>query len=144
MYLFLNNIFQIVVVDFEYASPNPAAFDIANHFHEWTANYHSSVPHLLDPSLYPSLEDRRNFYRAYLAHASVPPESTQDLELEMQKLDRQAQIWSPSSHAMWAIWALVQARESVESQEEAPEFDYVRHARDRMEGFRRAIKELGL
>ncbi|KAF8758972.1 Choline/ethanolamine kinase [Rhizoctonia solani] len=35
---------RIIVVDFEYAGPNPAAYDIANHFHEWTADYHSDTP----------------------------------------------------------------------------------------------------
>ncbi|KAG6332712.1 hypothetical protein ID866_6382, partial [Astraeus odoratus] len=48
---------QIVVVDFEYAAPNPLAFDIANHFHEWTADYQSSTPHMLDPSRYPTAEE---------------------------------------------------------------------------------------
>jgi choline kinase len=55
---------QIIVVDFEYAGPNPAAFDIANHFHEWTANYHSPNPHILTGS-YPTREERWNFYLGY-------------------------------------------------------------------------------
>ncbi|KAJ1310183.1 hypothetical protein OPQ81_006927 [Rhizoctonia solani] len=57
---------QIIVVDFEYAGPNPAAYDIANHFHEWTADYHSDAPHILTASRYPTREERRNFYLGYL------------------------------------------------------------------------------
>ena len=57
---------QIIVVDFEYASPNAAAFDIANHFHEWTASYHGGTHALLNQSLYPRPSERHNFYRAYL------------------------------------------------------------------------------
>ncbi|CAE6420162.1 unnamed protein product [Rhizoctonia solani] len=57
---------RIIVVDFEYAGPNPAAFDIANHFHEWTADYYSDTPHVLSPSDYPTREERRNFYLGYL------------------------------------------------------------------------------
>ncbi|CAE6468661.1 unnamed protein product [Rhizoctonia solani] len=57
---------RIIVVDFEYAGPNPAAYDIANHFHEWTADYHSDTPHVLTASRYPTREERRNFYFGYL------------------------------------------------------------------------------
>jgi choline kinase len=138
-------------VDFEYASPNPAAFDIANHFNEWTSDYQSSTPHLLTPSTYPNLEQRRNFYRAYLDQSllrssTVVPEviDAREREAELQKLDGQVQAWSPASHGMWAIWALVQAREDIEGQVEEMEFDYVGYARCRMEGFNREIAQLGV
>jgi choline/ethanolamine kinase len=39
--------------DYEYASYNPIAFDIANHFCEMTADYHTDKPHILDYSKYP-------------------------------------------------------------------------------------------
>lgn len=39
--------------DYEYASYNPVAFDLANHFCEMAANYHTETPHVLDYSLYP-------------------------------------------------------------------------------------------
>ncbi|KAI0932558.1 hypothetical protein AcW1_000351 [Taiwanofungus camphoratus] len=145
---------QIIVVDFEYASPNPAAFDIANHFHEWTANYHSETPHMLNPALYPSIGERRNYYRAYLAHvprastssATMQPGRLSDelLEVEMQKLEDQVQAWSPASHAMWAVWGVVQAREFIEGRDGEPEFDYLGYAQCRMDGFRREIRALGL
>ncbi|RDB28433.1 putative choline kinase [Hypsizygus marmoreus] len=139
---------QLVVVDFEYASPNPAAFDIANHFHEWTANYHSSTPHLLDPSRYPTIEERRNFYTAYLGHTAVEGEYADleeaDRELQLANLDEQVRIWSPASHAMWAIWGIVQAREDVEGNVKEPEFDYISYAICRMIGFRREIRALGI
>ena len=140
---------QIIVVDFEYASPNPAAYDIANHFHEWTANYHSDVPHLLHPEDYPTLEQRQNFYRAYLIHIKAPhssptavTSSSETLETEMDRLDAQVRAWSPSSHATWALWGLVQAREILEGKDSEPEFDYVAYAQCRMDGFRRELKAL--
>ncbi|KAI0076281.1 kinase-like protein [Panus rudis PR-1116 ss-1] len=143
---------QIIVVDFEYASPNTAAFDIANHFHEWTANYHGPTPHLLDPSKYPTLEQRRNFYRAYIRHygssisPQLSPSTTPDgdsLEAQLDLLDRLVKIWSPSSHAMWAVWGIVQAREALEGKDgESAEFDYISYARCRMEGFRREYRAL--
>ncbi|KAI0786080.1 choline kinase cytoplasm [Abortiporus biennis] len=133
---------QIIVVDFEYASVNPAAFDIANHFHEWTANYHSTTPHILNPNRYPTLAQRRNFYNAYLKHVS--PTTVEDpSDVQLSRLDQQVRLWSPASHGMWAIWGIVQAREDLEGKDAEPEFDYVGYARCRMDGFRRELRNLG-
>ncbi|KAJ7169531.1 choline kinase, cytoplasm [Mycena filopes] len=137
---------QLIVVDFEYASPNPASFDIANHFHEWTANYHSDTPHILDHSRYPTKEERTNFYLAYLEHSTLSPGSLPLTKFEltglMPDLDKQVKAWSPASHAMWAIWGLVQAREDVEGGVEEPEFDYIGYAQCRIAAFRRELKAL--
>ncbi|KAG1755011.1 choline kinase cytoplasm [Suillus paluster] len=138
---------QIVVVDFEYASPNPIAFDIANHFHEWTADYHSSTPHLLDPSRYPTMEERQNFYLAYLAHSRPIDTCTSSVpalysEAEASQLERQVRIWSPASHAMWTVWGIVQAQDNLERGESEPEFDYIAYAICRMEGFIRELSQL--
>ncbi len=140
---------QIIVVDFEYAAPNPAGYDIANHFHEWTANYHSDVPHLLHPERYPTHEERQNFYRAYLIHQQAPQLSStavdissEALQAQMDQLDSQVRAWSPSSHAVWALWGLVQAREVLEGKDTEPEFDYVAYAQCRLAGFRRELKAL--
>ncbi|EJF66453.1 kinase-like protein [Dichomitus squalens LYAD-421 SS1] len=149
---------QIIVVDFEYAAPNPAAFDLANHFHEWTANYHGNTPHILDPSRYPSAEERRNFYRAYLTHADrhidapasapipavVSDVSDDALAAKMEKLEEHVRAWNPASHGMWAIWGVVQARELVEGKDGEPEFDYLGYAQCRMDGFRRELRALGI
>ncbi|PFH49199.1 hypothetical protein AMATHDRAFT_63568, partial [Amanita thiersii Skay4041] len=109
---------QIIVVDFEYAAANPASYDIANHFHEWTADYHSPTPHLLDVSKYPTREQRHNFYAAYL-DCNYTTTITPTL---LDKLDKQVRYWSPASHAMWAIWGVIQAREDVEGGVKHPEF----------------------
>lgn len=137
---------QIIVVDFEYASPNPAAFDIANHFHEWTADYHGATPQILDPARYPSSKERRNFYLAYMSQSAIPPHalSKEVLEKQLEKTDRLVRAWSPSSQAMWAVWGIVQARDSLEGGEGEPEFDYIGYSRCRMEGFRREVKALGI
>ncbi|KAK1378674.1 hypothetical protein POM88_025418 [Heracleum sosnowskyi] len=57
--------------DYEYASYNPAAYDLANHFCEMAANYHSETPHILDYNFYPGLEERERFVRSYLS-STVP------------------------------------------------------------------------
>jgi len=139
---------QLIVVDFEYASPNPASFDIANHFIEWTTDYLSDVPHLLNPDRYPTREERRNFYSAYLGHTGLSGEmpllSDAEKESQLVNLDVQVRIWSPASHGMWAIWGLVQAREDIENDVAQPEFDYVGYALGRMALFRKAIHDLGV
>lgn len=47
------NILYFFLQDYEYASYNPVAFDIANHFCEMAANYHTETPHILDFGAYP-------------------------------------------------------------------------------------------
>lgn len=60
-------------------------------------------------------------------------------------LDLQVRVWSPASHAMWAIWGIVQARESIESGDpEISEFDYLSYAKGRMAGFKREVAALGI
>jgi len=63
---------QLVVIDFEYASANLPGFEIANHFCEWMANYHAPVaPHQMQQSRFPTIEEQRNFLKAYIGH-SIP------------------------------------------------------------------------
>jgi choline kinase len=142
------------VVDFEYAAPNPAAYDIANHFHEWTANYHGSTPHLLEAERYPTPDERQNFYAAYLTHRGAPlPSGRTALYAtlshakradERAALDRQVRLWGVVSHATWALWGLVQARDDVEGGVEKPDFDYIGYARCRLQGFYAGLDELAL
>ena len=144
--IFITNCAQkIIVVDFEYAGPNPASYDIANHFHEWTADYHSPTPHLYDPSRYPTYDQRRNFYIAYLAHTGEGPVMAEpDRELQLANLEEQVRVWSPASHAMWAIWGIVQARDDLKANVTEPEFDYIGYSICRMTSFRREILALGI
>ncbi|KAJ2928743.1 hypothetical protein H1R20_g8217, partial [Candolleomyces eurysporus] len=143
---------QIIVVDFEYASPNPAAYDIGNHFLEWCTNYHNNIaPHLYNQSRYPTFTQRRNFYTSYLKHLNHLGKSTEDpvfdpsdLDQIVDALDYQVRVWSPASHALVAIWAIVQARDDLENSIAEPEFDYVGYAAGRMEAFRREILDLGV
>ncbi|KAF9114998.1 hypothetical protein BGX27_009217 [Mortierella sp. AM989] len=57
---------ELVVIDFEYAGYNTRAFDIGNHFCEWTADYHSERPSILHPSRYPTKAEQLNFLEAYM------------------------------------------------------------------------------
>ncbi len=59
---------RIVVIDFEYASPNPRGYDIANHFQEWRADYHHPTHSwsLTHHGSYPDDQQRRKWLRAYV------------------------------------------------------------------------------
>lgn len=184
------------MVDFEYAAPNPAAFDIANHFHEWTANYHDpDASHVLTASRYPSREERWNFYLGYLCppvlggpitaspapsrkasftkspssssiNSSTPSSnglngtyksksaasSTASLATSLGQpeideaisvLDAQVQAWSPSSHAMWAVWGIVQASDDVINGA-ISDFHYLGYAMGRFEKFYKDLEARGI
>ncbi|KAH9819424.1 kinase-like domain-containing protein [Melampsora americana] len=128
---------QILVIDFEYASANPRAFDIANHFHEWCADYHHpTLSYSLRPhGLYPTLHERKRFYRAYLNQDRISPLSldesssssdfvvkeeveTGEEEEEIERLEEEVKVWSPVSDVMWSLWGLVQAQDDIEDRME--------------------------
>lgn len=66
---------QLVVIDFEYAAANLPGLEFANHFSEWTYNYHDPVrPHACNTSQYPTPEEQRRFVKAYVDHRpQLPP-----------------------------------------------------------------------
>ncbi|KAK4200640.1 putative choline kinase [Triangularia verruculosa] len=60
---------QLVVIDFEYAGANIPGLEFANHFSEWTYDYHDArYPHVCDTTKYPSVDQQRRFIRAYVDH----------------------------------------------------------------------------
>ncbi|GAA6009950.1 hypothetical protein JCM11491_000877 [Sporobolomyces phaffii] len=112
---------RIIVVDFEYAGANPRGFDIANHFCEWQADYHhASLSHSLSAhQAYPTRAEKVRFLRAYVGCDGGFDEpqdeeragSSEDARVE--KLLDEVTVWEPSSHAMWAVWGIVQAKEDL-------------------------------
>lgn len=60
---------QLIVIDFEYAGPNPPGIEFANHFNEWTYNYHdATAPHACNARRYPTPDQQRLFLKAYVNH----------------------------------------------------------------------------
>jgi choline kinase len=61
---------QLVVIDFEYASANTTGLEFANHFTEWSYNYHDpDHPHAFNEKSFPTIEEQRRFIRAYVMHS---------------------------------------------------------------------------
>ncbi|CAN8246735.1 unnamed protein product [Cochlearia groenlandica] len=111
----------ITIIDYEYASYNPIAYDIANHFCEMVANYHSDTPHFLDYTLYPGEEERRRFICNYL-NSSCEEEDIEQLLDDTEK-------YTLASHLFWGLWGIISAYVNK------IEFDYLEYSRQRFKQY---------
>ena len=103
---------DVAFIDYEYAVPCPAAFDIANHFAEWGG-------YDCDYNMLPTRSMRRTFIEAYLdsyyshlpkASSSPPstkrsPDKTQLAKRLFDEIDR----YRGMPGLYWGIWSLIQA-----------------------------------
>lgn len=93
----------------------------ANHFIEWQADYHDEFnSHSLSCHLGPPASaERRTFYRAYIgADGGKDNNEIQLPVLEQEdqratRLEAEVAVWEAASHAAWALWAVVQARDII-------------------------------
>uniref|UniRef100_A0A5B6YXP9 Putative choline kinase 2 isoform X3 n=1 Tax=Davidia involucrata TaxID=16924 RepID=A0A5B6YXP9_DAVIN len=115
---------SITIIDYEYASYNPIAYDIANHFCEMAADYHTETPHILDFSKYPGLEERQRFVRIYLSSSGDQPS-----DLEMEELVQDIEKYTLASHLLWGLWGIIS--EHVNE----IDFYYMEYARQRFEQY---------
>ncbi|AET02481.2 choline/ethanolamine kinase [Medicago truncatula] len=115
---------SVTIIDYEYASYNPVAYDIANHFSEMAANYHTETPHILDYSKYPDLEERQRFVHTYLSSSGEQPSDN-----EVQKLLDEIEKYTLASHLLWGLWGIVS--EHVNK----IDFDYKEYAKQRFQEY---------
>ncbi|KAF2460893.1 kinase-like domain-containing protein [Lineolata rhizophorae] len=114
---------QIVAfIDYEYCSPAPPAFDIANHFAEYAGLE-------CDYSAVPTRSERREWLRSYLctfdamlSRPFCPPDTERDLAM----LEAQVDAFRGLPGFYWGIWALIQAMISQ------IDFDYATYAEQRL------------
>ncbi|GMH00958.1 hypothetical protein Nepgr_002797 [Nepenthes gracilis] len=114
----------ITFIDYEYASYNPVAYDLANHFCEMAANYHTETPHILDYSKYPGLERRQRFVRAYLG-----PSEYEQSEEEVAQLVEDGEKYTLANHLLWGLWGIISAHV------DQIDFDYMEYARQRFKQY---------
>jgi len=105
-------------IDYEYATPAPASFDIANHFAEWGGFD-------CDFSVLPTRRVRRAFLREYLESYSLHGSRTYK-DAELDELFGQVDLFRGVPGFYWGIWALIQAQISL------IEFDYASYAETRL------------
>ncbi|KAK1982579.1 choline/ethanolamine kinase [Colletotrichum cereale] len=111
----------VAFIDYEYATPSPAAFDIANHFAEWGGFD-------CDYNVLPTKSQRREFIdeyvRSYFRYSQGNPGV--DVEAEVRKLNDEVDLFRGVPGFYWGIWALIQ---SVISE---IDFDYASYAETRL------------
>lgn len=109
---------KVSFIDYEYATPCPAAFDIANHFAEWGG-------YDCDYNMLPTKSVRRQFLSDYLesfkAHSDHPVRDDM-LDILYDEVDRYRGM--PGFY--WGVWALIQATISQ------IDFDYASYAEVRL------------
>jgi ethanolamine kinase len=108
-------------IDYEYATPSPAAFDLANHFAEWGGFE-------CDYSVLPTRAQRLDFIREYIHtyFSLVKSGENIDEESETQRLFAEVDIFRGVPGFYWGIWALIQATISQ------IDFDYAQYAEVRL------------
>lgn len=121
---------SVTFIDYEYAVPSPAAFDIANHFAEWGGFD-------CDFSVLPTRSQRREFITEYIRSyfRMLPAEKRKKTTggdhdhneaTEIQKLTDEVDVFRGLPGFYWGIWALIQATISE------IDFDYASYAEVRL------------
>lgn len=117
---------QVSFIDYEYATPVPAAFDLANHFAEWGGFD-------CDYSVLPTRSQRREFITDYVKSFKsqnqkngqlINSETTESasLEKDVEQLMNEVDVFRGMPGLYWGIWALIQATISQ------IDFDYASYA----------------
>lgn len=113
---------KVSFIDYEYATPSPAAFDISNHFAEWGG---FDCEHHLLPTQPQRLDFIREYIRSYFKHLGVD-KSPEEQEAETRTLFAEVDIFRGIPGFYWGIWALIQAQISQ------IDFDYASYAELRL------------
>eukprot|EP00249_Psilotum_nudum_P011167 c23005_g1_i1 orf=865-1923(+) len=121
----------ITIIDYEYSSYNPVAYDLANHFCELAADYHTSTPHVLDYSKYPDFQERCRFIEVYLKSSDANAS-----QLEIEELARETDHYALASHIHWGLWGIISACVNE------IDFDYMEYARQRFDEYYRSKAKL--
>ncbi|ROT37002.1 kinase-like protein [Sodiomyces alkalinus F11] len=112
---------SVSFIDYEYATPSPAAFDLANHFAEWGGFE-------CDHSVLPTRSQRQEFIQQYIEsyYNLLPGEAKVDRKAEVAKLNAEVDLFRGIPGFYWGIWALIQAIISD------IDFDYASYAETRL------------
>ncbi|OQR86068.1 choline/ethanolamine kinase [Thraustotheca clavata] len=101
---------DIIFIDFEFGHYNPRGFDLGNYFGEWCYFMHGPPIEVGDPLTYPSVDQQRQFCKAYLSQTAS--------EQEIEQLRMEANVYTLAAHLYWAVWAIAQSPKSTK------EFNY--------------------
>ncbi|EDN06538.1 conserved hypothetical protein [Histoplasma mississippiense (nom. inval.)] len=107
-------------IDYEYATPSPAAFDIANHFAEW-AGYDCDFNKIPTQSV--RKEFLTEYVKSYAEHSTLYGANQKDV---VEKLFKDVDRFRGIPGFYWGVWALIQATISQ------IDFDYASYAELRL------------
>ncbi|KAG5295188.1 ethanolamine kinase [Histoplasma ohiense] len=107
-------------IDYEYATPSPAAFDIANHFAEW-AGYDCDFNKIPTQSV--RKEFLTEYVKSYAEHSTLSGANQKDV---VEKLFKDVDRFRGIPGFYWGVWALIQATISQ------IDFDYASYAELRL------------
>eukprot|EP00602_Paraphysomonas_sp_CaronLab_P012600 CAMPEP_0185039776 /NCGR_PEP_ID=MMETSP1103-20130426/37030_1 /TAXON_ID=36769 /ORGANISM="Paraphysomonas bandaiensis, Strain Caron Lab Isolate" /LENGTH=376 /DNA_ID=CAMNT_0027578813 /DNA_START=72 /DNA_END=1199 /DNA_ORIENTATION=- len=94
-----------LIIDYEYAMVTTRGFDIANFICETTADYESSLPHVMDWGIFPCKEKRIQMYVEYLREeVHIDSLCSKDLLSSCLSLDNEVMAYVPFVHLQWAHW----------------------------------------
>ncbi|KAK7277377.1 hypothetical protein RIF29_18528 [Crotalaria pallida] len=115
---------SITFIDYEFASHNHIAYDLAYHFCEMEADYHSDNPHVIHYSKYPGLEERQRFIYIYLSSDGKKPSN-----IEVEQLVNVAEKYTLACHLFYGLWGLLW------NAIRTADFDCKEYARQRLEQY---------
>lgn len=119
---------KVHMIDYEYGSPNYAAYDIGNHFNEFGGVQE------VDYSRYPNKEFQMNWLRIYLEEIEQKKWKSEPVitDERLEKWYVEVNQFSLASHLYWGVWGVLQAYHSE------IDFDFLGYAVTRLnEYFRR-------
>ncbi|KAK9448725.1 kinase-like domain-containing protein [Limtongia smithiae] len=119
---------MLVVIDFEYASPNVRGYDISNHFCEWMSDYHHPErAQDIHSEKFPNQEEQLRFIESYVTHGIESYDDMDKIEREIKDLHNQTMIWRPAIHLGWCMWGIISAPLPPEVTEDEDGFVDVSH-----------------
>lgn len=123
---------ELMIIDFEYCAYNYRAFDMANHFLEWTYDYSNNrFPYFYyHPSNYPTEQQIDDFLTIYLKNSEHTETDISVVDEKKQLLEEIA-LFNLASHLFWGIWAIVNINQDIE-------FGYFEYADIRLNEYLRA------
>ena len=109
---------SVAFIDYEYATPSPPAFDIANHFAEWGG-------FSCDFNALPTRSVRRHFIEEYISSYTSHNKLQPDIDYA-SRLFEEVDTFRGAPGLYWGIWAHIQATISQ------IDFDYASYAEIRL------------
>lgn len=116
----------VAFIDYEYTTPTPAAFDIANHFAEWAG---FDCDHTAVPTKSQRQEFLRHYVTSFYDNCISDTESMAmeiDLRAAIDQLYEQVDAFRGVPGFYWGVWSLIQATISQ------IDFDYASYAEIRL------------